>query len=244
MGGCLANFYQSFPTADGVCTACGDKGTLAAAAFGGTPTVCTCAAGYTGADCATHSCAGVAGKPTWSTVSSACVVAGSDDATCAAIDAAKPAWLTVSTACVAAGSTDATCAAISTAMPKFVKAACVACAASADCAGNGGTDVCSVATANTCVVVGTDDATCAAINAATPKFVGSACVAKPTVASASGASAATMAVSTVALSAIAAIAALFSTKIHKIDAYVVFTMDQFLEQKIKKTPHIQRCATA
>merc|ERR1712166_1687381 len=112
--GCLANFYQSAGTSatDGVCTACGDKGTLAAAAFGGATTVCTCAAGYTGADCATHSCAGVAGKPTWSTVSPACVVAGSDDATCAAIDAAKPAWSTVSTACVAAGSTDATCAAI------------------------------------------------------------------------------------------------------------------------------------
>merc|ERR1712195_325663 len=137
--------------------------------------------GTTGSFAVAHSCAGVAGKPTWSTVS---------------------------TACVAAGSTDATCAAISTAMPKFVGSACVACAASADCAGNDGTDVCSVATANTCVVVGTDDATCAAINAATPKFVGSACVAKPTVATASGASAATMAVSTVALSAIAAIAAL------------------------------------
>jgi hypothetical protein len=39
-------------------------------------------------------------------VSSACVAAGSDDATCAAIDAAAPAWSAISNACVAAGSSD------------------------------------------------------------------------------------------------------------------------------------------
>merc|ERR1711865_1209342 len=76
--------------------------------------------------------------------------------------------------CVVVGSSDATCVAINAATPKFVGSACVACASTADCTG---TDVCSTATPNTCVAVGSSDVTCVAINAATPKFVGSVCVA-------------------------------------------------------------------
>jgi len=55
-----------------------------------------------------------------------------------------------------------------------VGSACVACASTADCTG---TDVCSTTIPNTCVAVGSSDATCVTINAAMPKFVGSACVA-------------------------------------------------------------------
>jgi len=106
-----------------------------------------------------------------------CAAKGVDDTTCAAINAAKPKWSTVSKKCVAAATNDATCPTIDAAKLKFRQAACLACLVSGDCTGNAGSDVCSTKTANTCVVVGSTDATCAAINAATPKFVGSACVA-------------------------------------------------------------------
>jgi len=128
---------------------------------------------------------------------------------CAAIDAAKSKWLQSSTSCVAClgtvqgyaagcsgtdvcslktpntcvvvGSSDGTCAAIDAAKPKWLASgggSCVACLASSDCAGNGGTDVCSKTT-NTCVVVGSSDATCAAIDAAKSKWLQSStsCVA-------------------------------------------------------------------
>ena len=111
-----------------------------------------------------------------------------DDITCADFFngglGSGPKWSTISNTCVAVGSSDATCADINATMPKFLAAhvlagtcnsgSCVACLVAADCTG---TDVCSTATPNTCLVVGSSDATCVAINAATPKFVGSACVA-------------------------------------------------------------------
>ena len=127
-----------------------------------------------------------------------CVVVGSSDGTCAAIDAAKPKWLAsgggscvaclvnddcagnsgtdvcslkTPNTCVVVGSSDATCAAIDAAKPKWLQSStsCVACLGS-DAAGCSGTDVCSLKTPNTCVVVGSSDGTCAAIDAAKPKF--------------------------------------------------------------------------
>ena len=78
--------------------------------------------------------------------------------------------------CQSIGSDDGSCAKIDTAKPKYVGTACVACATDADCDGtNGGssasTDVCSTATPNTCVAAGSDNATCAAIDTALPKWV-------------------------------------------------------------------------
>ena len=86
---------------------------------------------------------------------------------------------------MAPGTDDSTCRAIDTATPKWSGSACVACLADADCDGtNGGSsaasDVCSTATPNTCVAVGSDDATCAAIDTAKPKWSNGACVAAPT----------------------------------------------------------------
>ena len=115
-----------------------------------------------------------------------CAAKGVDDTTCAAIKlqgvAAKPKWSTVSKKCVAAATNDATCPTIDAAKLKFRQAACLACLVSGDCTGNGGTDVCSTATPNTCVAKGADDTTCTAIDAAKPKWstVSKECVAAAT----------------------------------------------------------------
>merc|ERR1712166_94315 len=99
-------------------------------------------------------------------VGSACVACAStaDSTTTDVCSTATP------NTCVAVGSSDATCAAIDAAKPKFLASnggSCVVCLITADCTT---TDVCSTATANTCVAVGSSDATCAAIDAATPKW--------------------------------------------------------------------------
>merc|ERR1712166_1036036 len=132
--------------------------------------------------CLGTAAAGCSGTDVCSTATpNTCVAVGSNDATCAAIDTAKPAWSTVSTACVAAGSSDGTCAAIDADKSKWLVSgggSCVACLGTA-AAGCGGTDVCSTATPNTCVAVGSSDATCAAIDTAKPAWstVATACVA-------------------------------------------------------------------
>merc|ERR1712166_1362755 len=62
---------------------------------------------------------------------------------------------------------------------KFRQAACLACIGASGCPG---TEVCSTATPNTCVAKGADDTTCAAIDAAKPKWstVSKKCVAAAT----------------------------------------------------------------
>merc|ERR1712166_1183788 len=96
---------------------------------------------------ASSDCAGNGGTDVCSKTTNTCVVVGSSDATCAAIDPAKSKWLQSSTSCVACLGSD--------------KAGC------------SGTDVCSLKTPNTCVVVASSDGTCAAIDAAKPKWVAS-----------------------------------------------------------------------
>ena len=76
------------------------------------------------------------------------------------------------------GTDDASCAAIDWLKPRFLasKGFCVACLADADCKSNGRTDVCSITTPNTCVPRGSDDASCAAIDASKPYWGEDTCV--------------------------------------------------------------------
>ena len=122
---------------------------------------------------------GTSVAPKWSSVSKKCMAAGTDDSTCAAIDAAKSRWLSPVT-CAGAGLATLMRKEISYIgiikfppepnysgkLSKFVAAyrgSCVACLVTADCKGLD--DFCSTAIPNTCVPFG--DATCAANNAAT-----------------------------------------------------------------------------